>query len=221
MTSVVNIFQPLRDINKVSSGNSNNHNNNLSVNKMNGFPRRPSSTTITSAGSSSHHEYANGYPLSTMEDSCNANNRGMAFSSSQHSSHRQQQHRDNSSALQHSGANHNYNSSNPKGNSQTQQNQQQQAQPRSAEDNSNNNNDGAEVTIEEKRKRADGNGYSTHRYTRGRLLGKGGFAKVYLCTAMDTGKNYAVKVVPKANLVKARARQKVRTNNDFYACARS
>lgn len=64
--------------------------------------------------------------------------------------------------------------------------------------------------IEEKRKRANGDGYSTHQYKMGRLLGKGGFAKVYLCTAMDTGKDYAVKVVPKENLVKARARQKVR-----------
>lgn len=171
---------------------------------MSGFPRRPSSTTITSAGSSSHHEYATGYPLSTLEDSCNVNNRGMAFSSSQHNSQRQQQlHPDNCSAV-HSGANNAYNSSNPKGNSQTQQ--QQSSQRNNAED----NNDGVEVMIEEKRKRADGNGYSSHRYTRGRLLGKGGFAKVYLCTAMDTGKNYAVKVVPKANLVKARARQKVR-----------
>ena len=63
--------------------------------------------------------------------------------------------------------------------------------------------------IEERRRRADGDGYTTHRYVRGRMLGKGGFAKVYLCTSMDTGKNYAVKIVPKANLVKARARQKV------------
>ena len=65
------------------------------------------------------------------------------------------------------------------------------------------------VVIEERRRRADGDGYTTHRYVRGRMLGKGGFAKVYLCTSMDTGKNYAVKIVPKANLVKARARQKV------------
>ncbi len=66
------------------------------------------------------------------------------------------------------------------------------------------------VIIEEKRRRANGDGYTLHRYLRGRLLGKGGFAKVYLCTALDTNKAYAIKIVPKANLVKARARQKVR-----------
>eukprot|EP00980_Cylindrotheca_fusiformis_P018670 scaffold6219_cov146-Cylindrotheca_fusiformis.AAC.5 len=69
--------------------------------------------------------------------------------------------------------------------------------------------DNDSVIIEEKRKKANGDGYTLHRYLRGRLLGKGGFAKVYLCTAMDTNKTYAVKIVPKANLVKARARQKV------------
>lgn len=72
------------------------------------------------------------------------------------------------------------------------------------------NNGDADIVIEEKRRRAHGEGYSVHRYLRGRMLGKGGFAKVYLCTALDTNKNYAVKIVPKANLVKARARQKVR-----------
>ena len=66
-----------------------------------------------------------------------------------------------------------------------------------------------DLIIEEKRKRVNGEGYSIHQYLRGRLLGKGGFAKVYMCTALDTNKQYAVKVVPKANLVKSRARQKV------------
>lgn len=66
------------------------------------------------------------------------------------------------------------------------------------------------IVIEEKRRRTSGEGFTLHRYLRGRLLGKGGFAKVYLCTALDTNKAYAVKVVPKANLVKSRARQKVR-----------
>ena len=69
--------------------------------------------------------------------------------------------------------------------------------------------DDSSIMIEEKRRRANGEGYTTHQYLRGKLLGKGGFAKVYLCTAMDTSKQYAVKVVPKTNLVKPRARQKV------------
>jgi hypothetical protein len=66
-----------------------------------------------------------------------------------------------------------------------------------------------DVVIEEKRRNLNGEGYTIHRYLRGRMLGKGGFAKVYLCTALDTNKAYAIKIVPKANLVKARARQKV------------
>ena len=74
------------------------------------------------------------------------------------------------------------------------------------------------VMIEEKRKKVTGEGYTLHRYLRGRLLGKGGFAKVYICTALDTNKTYAVKIVPKANLVKARARQKVRREMEsFYS----
>jgi len=66
-----------------------------------------------------------------------------------------------------------------------------------------------EVEIEELRRSPDGNGYTVHHYIRGKLLGKGGFAKVYLCTSLDNNRSYAVKIVPKANLVKARARQKV------------
>jgi hypothetical protein len=75
--------------------------------------------------------------------------------------------------------------------------------------------DGDSVIIEEKRKKANGDGYTIHRYIRGKLLGKGGFAKVYLCTALDTNKTYAIKIVPKTNLVKARARQKVNSHDTF------
>ena len=65
------------------------------------------------------------------------------------------------------------------------------------------------ITIVEHRKRPSGDGYTVHKYLRGKLLGKGGFAKVYKVTSLDTNKEYAVKIVPKANLVKSRARQKV------------
>jgi len=67
------------------------------------------------------------------------------------------------------------------------------------------------ITIVEHRKRPCGDGYTVHKYLRGKLLGKGGFAKVYKVTSLDTNKEYAVKIVPKANLVKSRARQKLQT----------
>jgi len=66
-----------------------------------------------------------------------------------------------------------------------------------------------EIEIEELRRKPNGDGHTVHRYLRGKLLGKGGFAKVYLCTSLDTNRQYAVKVVPKANLLKSRARQKL------------
>jgi hypothetical protein len=80
----------------------------------------------------------------------------------------------------------------------------------SSNSNSTSNNSSAEpITIIEHRKRPCGDGYTVHTYLRGKLLGKGGFAKVYKVTSLDTNKEYAVKIVPKANLVKSRARQKV------------
>ncbi len=72
-------------------------------------------------------------------------------------------------------------------------------------------NDTAPLEIEELRRKPNGEGHTVHRYLRGKILGKGGFAKVYMCTSMDTNKTYAVKIVPKANLKKTRARQKVRS----------
>ena len=65
------------------------------------------------------------------------------------------------------------------------------------------------ITITETRKATDALSTSTHRYLRKKILGKGGFAKVYGCLSEDSGKEYAVKIVEKKNLVKSRARQKV------------
>jgi polo-like kinase 1 len=81
------------------------------------------------------------------------------------------------------------------------------------------------IEIEELRRKPNGEGYTIHRYLRGKVLGKGGFAKVYMCTSLDTNRCYAVKIVPKSNLVKARARQKLqaeikihRTLKDKHIC---
>ena len=47
------------------------------------------------------------------------------------------------------------------------------------------------------------------RYTRGRFLGKGGFAKCYEITDMDTKEVFAGKVVPKSMLLKAHQKEKM------------
>ena len=53
--------------------------------------------------------------------------------------------------------------------------------------------------------------HSTRRYVKGRFLGKGGFAKCYMMTDLDTKKVYAGKVVSKATLSKYRAKEKLTT----------
>lgn len=47
------------------------------------------------------------------------------------------------------------------------------------------------------------------KYAKGRLLGKGGFAKCYQVTNLDTKRILAAKVIDKASLTKSRARQKL------------
>ena len=47
------------------------------------------------------------------------------------------------------------------------------------------------------------------RYLRGKILGKGGFAKCYEATDLDTREIWAVKIVAKASLVKQRAKVKL------------
>jgi len=76
------------------------------------------------------------------------------------------------------------------------------------------------IIIEEIRKSSDGK-TSVHQYVRGKLLGKGGFAKVYLCTSLDNKKKYAVKIVPKSNLVKSRARQKLQAEIKIHRTLRN
>jgi len=50
-----------------------------------------------------------------------------------------------------------------------------------------------------------------HSYTKGRLLGKGGFAKCYELTDVETGTVFAGKIVEKRTLAKYRAKEKLTT----------
>lgn len=47
------------------------------------------------------------------------------------------------------------------------------------------------------------------RYQKGKLLGKGGFAKCFEVTNLETKRVLAAKIIPKNSLVKSRARQKL------------
>ena len=62
--------------------------------------------------------------------------------------------------------------------------------------------------IEERITKVNGDPASKH-YSRGKLLGKGGFAEVYEFTCVETGQVCAGKLLPKSALGKARARQKL------------
>lgn len=68
--------------------------------------------------------------------------------------------------------------------------------------------DAGTVQIEEKIVKVNGD-VATRHYTKGRFLGKGGFARVYEIVNNDTGKVYAGKVVLKSSLTKSRAKQKL------------
>ncbi|CAG9335439.1 unnamed protein product [Blepharisma stoltei] len=65
-----------------------------------------------------------------------------------------------------------------------------------------------EAIIEEKIVNPKGS-VSIKRYSKGRFLGKGGFARVYEIQDLESKKIHAAKVIPKANLTKARTRQKL------------
>jgi polo-like kinase 1 len=65
-----------------------------------------------------------------------------------------------------------------------------------------------QTIVEEKIVRVTGD-VQIRKYSKGRLLGKGGFAKCYEFTCHDSKKIYAAKVVTKSSLVKSRAKQKL------------
>lgn len=62
--------------------------------------------------------------------------------------------------------------------------------------------------IEEKLVKPSGD-VSVKRYSKGRYLGKGGFARVYEITNLETRKVCAAKIVAKSTLTRSRAKQKL------------
>eukprot|EP01017_Pseudomicrothorax_dubius_P045733 TRINITY_DN794_c0_g1_i1.p1 TRINITY_DN794_c0_g1~~TRINITY_DN794_c0_g1_i1.p1 ORF type:complete len:643 (-),score=160.85 TRINITY_DN794_c0_g1_i1:66-1994(-) len=64
------------------------------------------------------------------------------------------------------------------------------------------------VIIEEKIAKTSGE-FTVKRYMRGKLLGKGGFAKCYEVNNLETKKTSAAKIIVKSSLTKSRARQKL------------
>ncbi len=70
------------------------------------------------------------------------------------------------------------------------------------------NNDAGTVLVEEKIVRFNGDICIKH-YERGKFLGKGGFAKCYEFTNMDTRRVSAAKIIDKNTLTKSRAKQKL------------
>lgn len=61
------------------------------------------------------------------------------------------------------------------------------------------------MIIEEKISKVNGD-IHVKRYARGKLLGKGGFAKCYEVTNLESKKILAAKIIPKNTLTKNRAR---------------
>jgi polo-like kinase 1 len=59
--------------------------------------------------------------------------------------------------------------------------------------------------IEEKITKLSGDP-AIRRYRKGKFLGKGGFARVYELTNLDSDRTYAAKIITKASLTRSRAK---------------
>lgn len=64
------------------------------------------------------------------------------------------------------------------------------------------------IIIEEKISTVSGES-AVRKYSKGKHLGKGGFATCYEFTNLENKKNCAAKIIPKSSLVKSRAKAKV------------
>ncbi|KAL0478574.1 polo-like protein kinase PLK1 [Acrasis kona] len=69
--------------------------------------------------------------------------------------------------------------------------------------------------IEEVVKRSDGN--RSHKYSKIRLLGKGGFATCYEYHSLETGEAFAAKVIDKATLIKDKTKAKLTTEIKIHS----
>ena len=63
-----------------------------------------------------------------------------------------------------------------------------------------------QIIIEEKGSQS---GHPIKRYVKGKLLGKGGFAKCYEITSLDTKRVYAAKIIEKSSLNRSKAKEKL------------
>eukprot|EP01010_Urceolus_cornutus_P004395 NODE_67_length_2658_cov_327.802223_g52_i0.p1 GENE.NODE_67_length_2658_cov_327.802223_g52_i0~~NODE_67_length_2658_cov_327.802223_g52_i0.p1 ORF type:complete len:317 (+),score=50.45 NODE_67_length_2658_cov_327.802223_g52_i0:73-1023(+) len=66
----------------------------------------------------------------------------------------------------------------------------------------------------------DSKGRITNRYKKGKLLGKGGFAKCYECTDCSSGRVYAAKVIEKKSLTKPKTQQKLKSEIKIHSSLR-
>ena len=65
-----------------------------------------------------------------------------------------------------------------------------------------------ETTVEEKVVKVNGD-LAIRKYTKGKFLGKGGFAKCYEFTNIESKRVTAAKIIAKSSLTKSRAKQKL------------
>ena len=75
------------------------------------------------------------------------------------------------------------------------------------------------VIIEEKISTVNGT-TQIRKYSKGRMLGKGGFAKCYEFTNLETKKVWAAKLITKSSLTKSRAKQKVPSDYNLLVLPR-
>lgn len=75
--------------------------------------------------------------------------------------------------------------------------------------------DGKPEIVEDRRTTADSR-VVVDKYAKGRMLGKGGFAKCYIGTCLRSNKEYALKIVQKKSLLKLKSRMKFQSEISIH-----